>query len=146
MENFNGKRKIMVNKTDNFNEALDMIKEKRMLIVVTGEAYDKLHNKLNAEDKGFKSKKNAGVIGVLGGVGAIALAHPIVGGIALSAGAISYIAGAGKIGRLLKEYGGADNEEEKQLALIRLRGELAYNPATDVIIDEDGEVQEITFS
>lgn len=146
MDNMNGKRKIKISKTDNYNEALTMIKNKRMYIIVSGEAYDKLLEKLRTEDKGFKSKKNVGVLGALGGVGAIALAHPIIGGIALGAGALSYIAGAGKIGELLKEYGGDHKEEKKEFHLIRLRGELAYNPATDVIINENGEIEEVTFA
>lgn len=140
-----GKRKIRISKTDDYDTAISMINQKHTCIVITGDAYDKLHKSIEKDQKNSKSARRAGAFTGVVGTTALALAHPVLGAINLGAGLLSFVSSFGGLSGALKEYGANDMEEEKTMALLRLRGKYAYNPATDVIVNENGEVEEVTF-
>lgn len=115
-----------------YNELAKAINNKTLAIFIVGEAYEELKKDIMKKHKKGKTNRRTGKANLVIGIGiTFFTAIPVVGQVFLGLGALNYL--CGKLGDDFRNYQVNNNENEKRIELLRIKGENAVDLKYDTI-------------
>lgn len=124
------RRKIRPIVVDDYNEAVKCINEKALVIYITGSAYNMVKQEVKKGKVSSKISKGLGwTLATMGGIIILTATGPILGPVAVGTGAFSLLLSKDEF----KKYKIKENKEKNRLEMIRVKGNMAFDPAYDTI-------------